>query len=161
MKHAYVQCTFYVSLTAVGMNYRGWLLCRFVAPLENWWTLMTYWKSLNMFCADHGCPSGCVSRNIRARTVGQFFLCKIRFRNCNSIIFSSLFIHNERTFPKAMNGLCRILRVKVKLCLRTPWRRTESGGIAPHILHIDTRCDRQLHASASVLLVEEPSVPTE
>jgi len=38
---------FPLDLTAVGMNYRGWLLCRFVALLENWWALMTYWKSLN------------------------------------------------------------------------------------------------------------------
>jgi len=140
--------SFLLGLTAVGMNYRGWLLYRFVASLENWWTLMTYWKSLNMFCADHVCPSGCVSPNIRARTVGQrgfFFFFKIRFGGCRSIRFSSLFIYNERTFPKAMNGLCRILRVKVKLCLHTPWRRTESGGIAPHILKIGTRCGRHLH----------------
>jgi len=46
--------------------------------------------------------------------------CKIRFGDCRSIRFSSPFIHNECTFPKAMNGLCRILRVKVKLRLRTP-----------------------------------------
>lgn len=153
---------FPLGLIAVGMNYRGWLLCRFVAPLENWWTLMTYWKSLNMFCAGHGCPSGCVSHNIRARTVGQFFFFyKIRFGDCRSIRFSSLFIRIERTFPKSMIGLCRILLIKLKLCLRRPWRPTESGGIAPHILSIGTRCGRQLHASASLLLVEEPSVPTE
>jgi len=85
---------------------------------------MTYWKSLNRFCADHVCPSGYVSLNIRARTMGRGFFwgggCKIRFGDCRSIRFSSPFIHNECTFPKAMNGLCRILRVKVKLRLRTP-----------------------------------------
>ena len=156
MKRAFVRCTF--SFRSYSCKYvLPWMIiCRFFALLENWWTLMTYWKSLNMFCADNVRPSGCVSSNIRARTVGQFFFnTKFRFEVCRSIRFSSLFIHNERTFPKAMNGLCRILRVKVKLCLRTPWRRTESGGMASHILSIGTGCGRQLHASAFLLQVEE------
>jgi len=163
MKHAYVQCTFSVRCNGCRSELPWMIIMQFCRLAGNWWTLMTYWKSLNTFCADHVCPSGYVSPNIRARTIGQgFFFCgKIRFGDCRSIRFSSPIIHNERTYPKAMKGLCHILRVKLKLRLRTPWRRTESGGIAPTILNIGTRCGRQLHASATLLLVEEPSVPTE
>jgi hypothetical protein len=52
---------------------------QFCRLAENWWTLMTYWKSLNTFCADHVCPSGYVSPNIRARTIGQGFFFVAKF----------------------------------------------------------------------------------